>query len=402
MIFVGEAEETWPRFLDDWRDGTIARRYEQQTRTDMTRVPVPRYDLLDMPQYLFGSVQFSRGCPFQCEFCDIIVTFGRRPRLKTSAQIVAELDALLEQRMEIVFIVDDNIIGNKRAIAPILEAVREWQESHGFPFIFVTEASLDLAEDAALMQQMLAANILSVFIGIESPNDASLAETKKHQNIKVGRTLVERVHAVQQAGIEVWAGMIAGFDHDEVTVFDAQARFLRDAGIAQAMIGMLYAIPKTPLYARLAVEGRLDDEDLARYGTNVCTNAHEPSGLTRWICGTHGRDLQPRGLLRAAGRGLRKRHDAVRAGPRALLAPPSSGARQRTGAQHRQIGRPLCEADAPCRRYRAPAAGPVRRPGASGSGCAIQGCSLVTSFDARCTITISRWPVTWRSPKAPS
>jgi radical SAM superfamily enzyme YgiQ (UPF0313 family) len=268
-IFVGEAEETWPRFLDDWRHGTIQARYEQQARTDMTQVPVPRYDLLEMPQYLFGSVQFSRGCPFQCEFCDIIVTFGRRPRLKTQAQVIAELDQLLERRMEIVFIVDDNLIGNKKAVAPLLEAVRTWQEAHGFPFIFVTEASLDLAEDAGLMRLMLAANIISVFIGIESPNEASLVETKKHQNVKAGRTLIERVQAVQRAGLEVWAGMIAGFDHDDEAIFDAQATFLREAGIAQAMIGMLYAIPKTPLHGRLAAEGRLDEEDLPRYGTNV-------------------------------------------------------------------------------------------------------------------------------------
>jgi radical SAM superfamily enzyme YgiQ (UPF0313 family) len=267
--FVGEAEETWPRFLDDWRHGRIQARYEQAARTDMTRLPVPRYDLLDMPQYLFGSVQFSRGCPFQCEFCDIIVTFGRRPRLKTPAQVIAELELLLDRRMAIVFIVDDNLIGNKKAIVPLLDAVRAWQEAHGFPFVFVTEASLDLAEDPGLMRLMLAANILSVFIGIESPNEASLVETKKHQNVKAGRGLVERVRTVQRAGLEVWAGMIAGFDHDDEAVFDAQAAFLREAGIAQAMIGMLYAIPKTPLHARLAAEGRLDDDELPRYGTNV-------------------------------------------------------------------------------------------------------------------------------------
>ena len=205
-IFVGEAEETWPRFLDDWKLGTIQARYEQEARTDMTRVPVPRYDLLDMPKYLFGSVQFSRGCPFQCEFCDIIVTFGRRPRLKTPAQVIAELDQLLDRRMEIVFIVDDNLIGNKKAVVPLLDAVRAWQEAHGFPFVFVTETSLDLAEDPRLMQLLLAANILSVFIGIESPNEASLVETKKHQNVKAGRTLVERVRVLQQAGLEVWPG----------------------------------------------------------------------------------------------------------------------------------------------------------------------------------------------------
>ncbi len=276
ITFVGEAEDTWPAFLDDWRRGSTRCRYEQTARTDMTRVPVPRYDLLDMQQYLFGSVQFSRGCPFQCEFCDIIVTFGRRPRLKTAAQIAGELDALHARGMEIVFIVDDNLIGNKKAIAPLLEAVAAWQDANGFPFIFVTEASLDLAEDEPLMRLMIDANILSVFVGIESPNEASLLETRKHQNVKVGRTVVDRVRAIQDAGLEVWSGMIVGFDHDDDAIFPAQREFLREARIAQAMIGMLYAIPKTPLHSRLAMQGRLDPDDDSPFGTNVI-----PARLTR-------------------------------------------------------------------------------------------------------------------------
>jgi radical SAM superfamily enzyme YgiQ (UPF0313 family) len=269
VVFVGEAEETWPEFLRDWQGGTVRRRYEQAARTDMSRVPVPRYDLLEMRRYLFGSIQFSRGCPFQCEFCDIIVTFGRRPRLKTSAQILAELDALRVQRAEVVFIVDDNLIGNRKAVIPLLEALATWQEAHGFPFIFVTEASLDLAEDKTLMRLMLDANILSVFIGIETPNEASLVETRKHQNVRTGRTVVERVRVIQDAGLEVWSGMILGFDHDDETIFSAQREFLHEARIAQAMIGMLYAIPKTPLHARLAAEGRLDPDDDSPFGTNV-------------------------------------------------------------------------------------------------------------------------------------
>ena len=268
-IFVGEAEQTWPQFLEDWRSGHTRCRYEQTERTDMTRVPAPRFDLLDMRHYLFGSIQFSRGCPFQCEFCDIIVTFGRRPRLKTPPQVVRELDTMRTLGTEIVFIVDDNLIGNKRAVRPLLESVRAWQENNGFPFIFVTEASLDLAEDDALMRLMLDANILSVFIGIESPNEASIVETLKHQNVKAGRTIVDRVRAVQQAGLEVWSGMILGFDHDDDTIFAAQRDFLRDARIAQAMVGMLSAIPKTPLHARLEAEGRLDPQDDSPFGTNV-------------------------------------------------------------------------------------------------------------------------------------
>jgi radical SAM superfamily enzyme YgiQ (UPF0313 family) len=242
----------------------------------MSHVPVPDYSLLEMSHYLFGSIQFSRGCPFQCEFCDIIVTFGRRPRLKTPAQVIRELEALRRNGMEIVFIVDDNLIGNRKALTPLLEAVAAWQEANGFPFIFVTEASLDLAEDAALMRLMLAANILSVFIGIETPNEASLLETRKHQNLKAGTSVVERVRAVQDAGLEVWSGMILGFDHDDEGIFDAQREFLGRARIAQAMIGMLFAIPKTPLHARLAAAGRLDPEDHSAFGTNVI-----PAGMSR-------------------------------------------------------------------------------------------------------------------------
>jgi radical SAM superfamily enzyme YgiQ (UPF0313 family) len=268
-IFIGEAEETWPRFLADWKQDRHQKRYEQAEKTDMTRVPVPRFDLLRMRDYLFGSVQFSRGCPFQCEFCDIIVTFGRRPRLKTSAQVIAELEALRAQGMRIIFIVDDNLIGNKRAIKPVLRDLADWQRAHGYPLVLFTEASLDLADDPELLQLMVEANFVSVFVGIETPNEESLRETKKYQNVRAGGTIVDRVHTIQRAGLEVWCGMILGFDHDDATIFDAQRRFLSEAHIAHAMIGMLHAIPKTPLHARLAAEGRLDPEDRPEFGTNV-------------------------------------------------------------------------------------------------------------------------------------
>ncbi|HMC89087.1 MAG TPA: radical SAM protein [Gemmataceae bacterium] len=269
VIFVGEAEETWPEFLRDWQGGRQRRRYEQAARTDMTKVPTPRFDLLNMDHYLFGSVQFSRGCPFQCEFCDIIVTFGRRPRLKTSTQILAELEALRAQKIEIAFIVDDNLIGNKKAIKVLLHDLIAYQQANGYPFDFFTEASLDLAEDEELMQLMVRANIISVFIGIESPNEKSLRETRKFQNVRPAGTLVERVHRIQEAGIEVWCGMILGFDNDDPSIFEAQRAFLKEARIPTAMIGMLSAIPKTPLHARLAGEGRLDSADEPEFGTNV-------------------------------------------------------------------------------------------------------------------------------------
>jgi radical SAM superfamily enzyme YgiQ (UPF0313 family) len=276
VIFVGEAETTWPQFLEEWALGRHGRRYEQLEATDMTRVPVPRYDLLKAKDYLFGSVQFSRGCPFQCEFCDIIITFGRRPRLKTSAQVIAELEAMRKQHLRIAFIVDDNLIGNKAAVKELLRELAAWQAAQGYPFTFFTEASLNLAEDDELMQLMDAANIVTVFIGIESPNEESLRETKKYQNVKKAESIVDRVRKVQDSGIEVWCGMIVGFDHDDTRIFKAQHEFLRQTDIMHAMVGMLSAIPKTPLHSRLRDEGRLDLDDEQPFGTNVI-----PLGMTR-------------------------------------------------------------------------------------------------------------------------
>lgn len=276
VIFVGEAETSWPQFLEEWAQGRYQRRYEQPEATDMTRVPVPRYDLLRAKDYLFGSIQFSRGCPFQCEFCDIIIMFGRRPRLKTSAQVIAELEAMRKQHLKIAFIVDDNLIGNKVAVKKLLRDLAAWQAAEGYPFTFFTEASLNLSEDDEMMELMDAANIVTVFIGIESPNEDSLKETKKYQNVRKGGTIVDRVRKVQDSGIEVWCGMIVGFDHDDARIFKDQHEFVRQTDIMHAMVGMLSAIPKTPLYARLKDEGRLDLDDEQTFGTNVI-----PLGMTR-------------------------------------------------------------------------------------------------------------------------
>lgn len=276
VVFVGEAEETWPRFLQDWEAGRHEARYEQEHKTDMTTVPVPRLDLLKMRHYATASVQFSRGCPFQCEFCDIIVTFGRRPRLKTAAQVVAELEALRAQGMPNVFIVDDNLVGNKKAIKVLLRELVAYQKAHRYFFDFSTEASIDLAEDEELMNLMVEANICRVFVGVESPNEDSLRETKKFQNLRPAGTLVERIHRIQRAGMEVWCGMIVGFDHDGPGIFAAQRRFIRESRIMTAMVGMLFALPKTPLYDRLEREGRLDPSDDPEFGTNVI-----PARMTR-------------------------------------------------------------------------------------------------------------------------
>ena len=234
-------------------------------------MPLPRIDLLKTDRYMFGSMQISRGCPFTCEFCDIIVTFGRRPRLKTREQILAELESFRKAGFRIVFVVDDNLIGNKKAIKPILCDIVRWQQERGYPLALSTEATLDLAEDEELMQLMGLANFWSVFVGIENPNEASLIETKKLQNVrpKAG-TLLERVHRIQSHGLEVWCGMIVGFDHDDRPIFDAIPKFIEDARIGNALIGLLHAVPTTPLYARLKGSGRLNDDEASdRYGTNV-------------------------------------------------------------------------------------------------------------------------------------
>ncbi|APW59136.1 B12-binding domain-containing radical SAM protein [Paludisphaera borealis] len=269
VIFVGEAEETWPQFLREWSSGLHQFRYEQADKTDMSTVPTPRFDLINMKKYAFGSLQFSRGCPFQCEFCDIIVTFGRRPRIKTSAQVIAELDAILKTGLRIVFIVDDNLIGNKKAIKVVLREVIEWQRKKGYPLTFFTEASIDLADDAELLDLMVEANFVATFIGIESPSEEALRETKKFQNVRAGGTLTEKVRTIQKAGIEVWCGMIMGFDSDDVGIVERQIEFIQQSRIAFSMSGMLSAIPKTPLHSRLATEGRLDFSDRSEFGTNV-------------------------------------------------------------------------------------------------------------------------------------
>ncbi len=169
VIFIGEAEETWPQFLNEWKQGLHQYRYEQIEKSDMSKVPTPRFDKLKMRHYAYGSMQISRGCPFQCEFCDIIVTFGRRPRLKTTEQIIAELEALRAERMKIVFIVDDNLIGNRKEIKKILREIADWQLRNAFPLTLFTEASIDLADDAELMELMVEANFIAVFVGVESP-----------------------------------------------------------------------------------------------------------------------------------------------------------------------------------------------------------------------------------------
>jgi radical SAM superfamily enzyme YgiQ (UPF0313 family) len=259
--FVGEAETTWPKFLEAFARGEPTdERYEQCTPTDMTTVSRPRYDHLKVDRYATGSLQYSRGCPFQCEFCDIIVIFGRKPRVKDADQFITELNDMRKAGFHSVFIVDDNFIGNKKKAKELLAKLVPWMEEHNYPLRLTTEASIDLADDPELLDLMYRANFRSVFIGIETPRLASLQETKKFQNVR-GDSLDAKLARIQAAGLDINAGFIVGFDSDDKAIFEDQFQFIQSNGITLAMVGMLQAIPTTPLYKRLEEEGRLFEED---------------------------------------------------------------------------------------------------------------------------------------------
>jgi radical SAM superfamily enzyme YgiQ (UPF0313 family) len=259
--FIGEAEQTWPAFLNALASGArIERRYEQAEKTDMTTVPVPRFDLLRQHRYASAPVQFSRGCPFLCEFCDIITIFGRRPRVKRAAQVLAELDALTAQGFNDCFLVDDNFIGNKLEAKRLLRCLIEWQQARGYPLTFTTEASINLANDTEFIDLMVQSNFRSVFIGIETPRIDSLKETRKLQNVH-GDSLLEKIDRIRERGLVVTAGFIVGFDNDDESIFDEQFEFIQASGIANLSISLLTPLPTTPLYDRLLQEGRLDYGD---------------------------------------------------------------------------------------------------------------------------------------------
>ncbi|MBI3890715.1 MAG: B12-binding domain-containing radical SAM protein [Candidatus Wallbacteria bacterium] len=253
---LDEAEVTLPRFLADLEAGTPAPMYRAAEKPDVTRTPVPRFDLLKLKAYGVMDVQFSRGCPFNCEFCDIIALYGRVPRAKTTEQTLAELQSLYDLGYRgPLFLVDDNFIGNKKAVRALLEKLIPWMEQRDFPFYLITEASLNLAEDRPLMESMRRAGFKRVFLGIETPSLEGLRETQKLQNTH--RDMVEAVHDVIDHGIEVTAGFIVGFDSDTEDIFERQIEFIRKAEIPWAMSGVLAAPPATQLWARLEKEGRL-------------------------------------------------------------------------------------------------------------------------------------------------
>ena len=260
VVFVDEAEYTWPQFLADVERGTWASEYRQDEKPSLHDSPPPRFDLVRLGAYRAATLQFARGCPYTCEFCDITVLYGRRPRTKTVDQVMTEIQQLHQLGVGHVFVVDDNFIGNRREAKPLLRAIASWQDAHRRPIEFLTQVSINVAQDDELLMLLAGANFKTLFIGIESPRAASLQESNKTQNLR--GDLVTAVHRIQAAGLEVMAGMIVGFDHDDASIFEEQFQFIQQARIPISMTGMLNAMPKTPLHARLRKAGRLRAESV--------------------------------------------------------------------------------------------------------------------------------------------
>lgn len=284
-LVLNEAETTLAPFVDDWLTGRAERVYDElsvrsRTTVDLTRegkpkisnTPIPRWDLLKLSRYSSMAVQFSRGCPFNCEFCDITSLFGHIPRTKTADQFIAELEAIRQTGWRgSVFIVDDNFIGNRSAVRDLLPPLTEWQKHHGFPFSFFTEASVDLANETLrdVRENMVKAGFGEVFCGIESVNPEVLDEMGKKQN---RGDIRQKVRILQKAGLEVTAGFIIGNDGDQITVFDELFRFIQEEGIVTAMIGLLTAPRGTALYRRLEAEGRLRADCSGNNTHQLCMN----------------------------------------------------------------------------------------------------------------------------------
>lgn len=254
---LNEAEITLPKFLEDLKNGNPKHIYSANEFPDVTLAPIPMWELLEVKKYASMSVQYSRGCPYDCDFCSITMLNGRRPRAKKKEQFMNELNRLFDLGYRgSVSLVDDNFIGNKRLLkSETLPALIEWQKGKKYPFDFITEASINLADDDELIKMMVDAAVHSVFIGIETPNDESLKECGKSQNQK--RNLISSVKKLQQNGMIVSAGFIIGFDNDPPDIFEQQIKFIQKSGIVSAMVGLLNAPEGTHLFARMKTENRL-------------------------------------------------------------------------------------------------------------------------------------------------
>ena len=259
-LVLNEAEITLGVFLKDLADGCAKGIYKTDQKADMKSSPALLWDLINMKKYALMGIQYSRGCPFDCDFCDVTNLLGRKVRTKTASQIIDELEGLYIRKWRgDVFFVDDNFVGKRQQIKKeLLPAIIEWMEKRNHPFSFNTQASIDLVDDEELMALMAKAGFDSVFIGIESPNDSSLAECNKVQN--VGRDIVGAVKKIQQFGMQVQGGFIVGFDNDQPSVFDKLINLIQDSGIVTAMVGLLNAPPGTKLYSRMKSENRLSEQ----------------------------------------------------------------------------------------------------------------------------------------------
>ena len=269
---LGEAEGIIDKFIEAWDTGARDGLFEaEKFQVDVTKSPIPRFDLLKFDDYLHIGVQFSRGCPFTCEFCDIIELYGRVPRAKTNAQMLAELDELYRHGYRgYVDFVDDNLIGNKKAVKAFLPELATWLETKDYPFKFTTEASLNLADDADLLLLLNRANFVGVFIGIESPDTTTLIAMRKKQNTR--RNIAHSIQTLYAAGLFVTAGFIVGFDSDTQSVADAMIELIEEAAIPVCMVGLLYALPNTQLTRRLDKEGRLHpDPERPDLSADQCT-----------------------------------------------------------------------------------------------------------------------------------
>jgi radical SAM superfamily enzyme YgiQ (UPF0313 family) len=271
-LILNEAEITLQPFLNDLAHGSPKHIYSTTDHPPITSTPIPMWSLINMKHYSSMSLQYSRGCPFNCEFCDITFLDGRIPRTKTKEQFIAEIEALFDRGLRgSLFIVDDNFIGNKNKLkTEILPALIEWTEKKNHPFNFFTEVSINLVDDQELMHLMTRAGFSKVFIGIETPHEASLNECSKNQN--TSRDLISAVKTIQNNGLEVMAGFIVGFDSDPLSIFKSQINFIQKSGIVTAMVGLLNAPKGTRLYQRLKRENRLLKEDFSGDNTDFSLN----------------------------------------------------------------------------------------------------------------------------------
>lgn len=279
-LVLGEAEITLPLFLNDFLKGSAMHMYTSEEKPDLSITPIPNWKLAHMKKYASMNIQYSRGCPFDCEFCEITVLYGRKPRLKSAVQVVAELDSLYSSGWRgSVFFVDDNFIGNKNRLKEdVLPAIIDWSQKYAYPFVFHTEASINIADDEELMDMMVKAGFDMVFIGIETPCQDSLTECGKHQN--QNRDLIASIDKIQKKGIQVQGGFILGFDSDPESIFETVTQFIQQSGIVVAMVGLLNAPRGTKLFRRLKNENRIIS-DMSGNNTDFTTNFKTRMDLDR-------------------------------------------------------------------------------------------------------------------------